>query len=156
MTFLCHCCHTAVPAVLMLPWQLIENYSGSDATMTSDRELGSHSQGKEACHHVRLQSGQTEWGSVVSERPETSVGFHINNPLRLTQMVLRTASKDTFLHLCMCEYVSLYVCKYVYKIRKEILEEVGIGLNIEAKSDLRSPGGDLNSCSPWQCLLRQE
>ena len=135
--------------------------SSSDATMTADRELGSQSQGKEACHHVRLQSGQTEWGSVVSERPETSVGFHINNPLRLTQMVLRTAPKDTFLHLCMCEYVSLsyvcmyvcmyvymYVCKYVYKIRKEILEEVRIGLNLEAKSDLLSPGGDLHSCSP--------
>ena len=123
--------------------------SSSDATMTADRELGSQSLCKEACHHVRLQSGQTEWGS---ERPETSVGFHINNPLRLTQMVLRTASKDTFLHLYMCEYVSLSaclsVCKYVYKIRKEILEEVGIGLNIEAKSDLLSPGGDLHAYSP--------
>ena len=49
-----------------------------------------------------------------------------------------------------------YIWGYVYKMRKEILEDVGIGLNIETKSDLLSPGGDLHSCSPGQCLLRQE
>jgi hypothetical protein len=84
--------------------------SGSDATMTTGRELGGQSHCNEACHYERLQSGQTEWGTVVSERTETSVGFHINKPLKLPQMMLRTASKVKFLHLCMCEYICMYVC----------------------------------------------
>lgn len=92
--------------------------SGSDATMTTGRELGGQSHCNEACHYERLQSGQTEWGTVVSERTETSVGFHINKPLKLPQMMLRTASKVTFLYLCM--YECMYVGMYVYKSQERV------------------------------------
>jgi hypothetical protein len=37
------------------------------------------------------------------------------------------------------------------KVRKESLKEVGIGLNIEANSELLSPGGKLHSCSRRKC-----